>query len=100
VYASSAFRHVEISYDSSKVQPQAIYDRLEAEVYIGDVTVPMEKAAEPHQRDANNSFFRHTAVYENIRQTVSFAQDVSYAGRPLWPCPGMGAVRAKALEED
>lgn len=27
------------------------------------------------------------------KETVSFAQRVDYSGRPLWPCPGMGAVK-------
>ncbi len=100
VYASSAFRTVEVSYDSSKVQPQAIYDRLEAEVYIGDVAAPVEKPAAPHQREASDSYFRHTAMYEHIRQVVGFGQNVSYTGRPLWPCPGMGPIRVKELEEE
>ena len=35
--------------------------------------------------------YEHT--YETIKQTVSFAQQVNYQGRPLWHCPGIGAIK-------
>jgi hypothetical protein len=27
-----------------------------------------------------------------VGNMVSFAQQVPYSGRPLWPCPGMGTL--------
>jgi len=29
---------------------------------------------------------------------VSFAQNVSFLGKPLWPCPGMGVI-SKPMED-
>jgi hypothetical protein len=49
--------------------------------------------------DGATKFMRHTAVYEQIKKTVSFSQQVAYRGRPLWPCPGMGPIRSMDEEK-
>ena len=56
-------------------------------------TIPIELGTAAQQGDGQKPFFRHTATYETIKQTVSFAQRVSYQGRPLWQCPGIGVVK-------
>ena len=33
-----------------------------------------------------------------MKETIGFAQEVSYVGRPLWPCPGMGVIQT--VEEE
>jgi hypothetical protein len=48
--------------------------------------------------DRSQTFFRHTEVFETNREGVSFAQNVSYSGRPLWHCPGIGAIK-NTMEE-
>ena len=100
VYASSGFRAVEVTFDPAKVTPEAISSQLDEAGYLGDMPVPVEAGAAVYVEKGDRSFFRHTMVYENTQQVVSFAQNVSYAGRPLWPCPGMGLIQAKNVEEE
>jgi copper chaperone CopZ len=100
VYASSGFQVVEVMYDPTKVTPDAINARLAEAGYQGELSTPVEAGAATYLEKGDRSFFRHTTVYENVRQVVSFAQNVSYSGRPLWPCPGMGSLKTKSLEEE
>ena len=96
VYASSAFHIVEVTFDPEKVGEQEFYNALEQAGYLGELTLPTEADASTYLKaDRTQSFFRHTAVFENSRQVVSFAQNVSFSGRPLWNCPGMGVIRNK-----
>ena len=100
VYASSGFRVVEVSYDPTKVNTEAITNKLEEAGYLGELLMATESGQAEYGRGNGNTFFRHTSVYENTRQTVSFAQTVRYSGRPLWPCPGMGSIRSNEFEEE
>jgi len=99
VYASSSFRSVEVKFDSNKVSAEEITSRLDDAGYIGDLPSPVEAGAAEYHTENGSSFIRHTSVYENTRHTVSFAQSVSYSGRPLWPCPGLGPIQAIKQEE-
>lgn len=92
VYASSGFQMVEINYDQEQTSPEAIKIALANAGYTGELPAPLETEPEIAQGENNGKktrYFRHTAVYEQINQNVSFAQNVAYEGRPLWPCPGM-----------
>ncbi len=93
VYASSCFHVVQVKYDPAHIDPNAISARLEEAGYLQDLEVPVETGDIAYSQDGKQKFFRHTAAYQQTRQVVSFAQRVSYSGRPLWPCPGMGALR-------
>ena len=93
VYASSAFQVIEVEFDESKITANKIAACLEEAGYLGEVPMLVESAEAAYGRENGNSNFRHTAVYNTIKQTVSFAQYVEYQGRALWPCPGMGAVK-------
>ncbi len=94
VYASSAFQAVEVTYDPAKVDEQEITRKLEEAGYMEEWTLPVEADAATYlEQDRSRSFFRHTAVFETSGQVVSFAQNVSYSGRPLWNCPGMGVIK-------
>ena len=92
VYASSAFQAIEVTFDESKTSAEKIAARLEEAGYLGDVPMLTETGVAAYGRADGNSNFRHTAVYNTIKKTVSFAQNVEHQGRPLWPCPGLGAV--------
>jgi hypothetical protein len=96
VYASSSFRLVEVEFDPAKVTEQDLLATLEAAGYLGDWLVPVEPGeASVRQRDGNGAgHFRHTAVYEQTRQNVSFTHATSFVHRPLWPCPGMGTLNS------
>jgi copper chaperone CopZ len=96
VYASSSFKVVEVSYDPEKTNPEALRARLAEAGYLGDLFVPVELGAV--REEGEKPFFRHTAVYEQTRQAVSFGQVVNNQGRPLWPCPGMGVINRKMEE--
>jgi copper chaperone CopZ len=99
VYASSAFQVVEVTYDPEKINDLEIAMKLDGAGYLGEWTVPIESGASTYQAtNGLKPYFRHTAAYEQTRLTVSFAQNVSYLGRPLWPCPGMGVI-SKPMED-
>ena len=99
VYASSAFQIIEITYDPEKINDLEIAVKLDAAGYLGEWTVPFEAGvAAYHAADGLKPYFRHTAAYEQTRTLVTFAQNVSYLGRPLWPCPGMGII-SKPMED-
>ncbi len=100
VYASSSFRSVEVDYDSEKVLADNITTKLDEAGYIGDLSVPTETSTSQTsvKGNGNQAFFRHTAVFEEARESVSFSQNVSYLGRPLWPCPGFGVIKSMDQE--
>ncbi len=93
VYASSAFKIVEVSYDPAKISEEQITICLKEAGYLGELLVPVELESTPAGDNGKKPFFRHTAVYEQTRQAMSFGQVVIFSGRPLWPCPGMGVIR-------
>ena len=94
VYASSAFRQVEIEYDPDETSKGEITKNLEQLGYLGELEIPEEADAATYlESDRSESYFRHTAVFETNREVVSFGQNVSYSGRPLWNCPGIGVIK-------
>jgi hypothetical protein len=93
IYASSAFQIVEVTYDPQVIDAERIRAPLEQAGYLEPLPVPTETDRPVYQSDDPNVYFRHSAAYAQAGQTVSFAQRVSYAGRPLWPCPGMGPLQ-------
>jgi hypothetical protein len=93
VYASSGFQILEVCYDPHKLSQEDILAKLGEAGYLGEFPIPAEAGIAAYQSQHGNSFFRHTAVYDSTRQGVSFAQDVHYSGRPVWPCPGFGVIR-------
>jgi copper chaperone CopZ len=92
VYASSAFQTIQVTFDESKINAEKIAASLEEAGYLGEVPMLVE-AGVAIERKEGDGVFRHTATYETVKKTVSFAQSVQYQGRPLWPCPGLGAVK-------
>lgn len=92
IYASSCFRVVEVTYDDDVVDEQAIAARLDDAGYGGDLVLPVEQGTGASESNGRTTFFRHTAVFEQVGHVVSFGQKAPYAGRPLWPCPGVGAL--------
>jgi len=100
VYASSAFRAVEISYDPEKVAADQINLQLDAAGYMGELSIPLESGIASYQSENVDVYFRHTEVYEHTQQPVSFAQNVNYGGRALWPCPGVGPIHYVEIEEE
>lgn len=92
IYASSSFRYIEVEYDETKINPDQIVARLEEEGYTGELPVPVERGALQDRQNGDKPFFRTTAAFEQRGKAVGFVQKVPYAGRPLWPCPGMGPL--------
>ena len=99
VYASSAFQVVEVSYDATQINADAIKGKLEEAGYFEELIIPVEAGMPAQGPTDPDTFFRHTAAYAQTKKVVSFAQNVSYTGRPLWPCPGMGVVRRNDGED-
>jgi copper chaperone CopZ len=92
VYASSAFQVIEVTFDETKIKAEQISAKLQKAGYLGELPLMAEAGIAIERKDGDRKF-RHTAIYETVKGTVSFAQRVEYSGRPLWPCPGMGAVK-------
>lgn len=93
VYASSAFQVVEVNYDETKINDLEIAMKLDEAGYLGEWTLPIEMGVPAQPAEGQRPYFRHSISYETTKQTVSFGQTVSYQGRPLWHCPGIGAVK-------
>ncbi len=98
IYASSAFRVVQVTYDESKTNDLDLQVKLDNAGYLGEWSILTETGKAVGSGEGKPPFMRHTATYEQLRQTVSFAQNVNYQGRPLWPCPGMGVI--KGMDEE
>ena len=98
VYASSAFHLVEVIFDPEKVNEQTIQQKMDETGYLELLTSPGESGQAAHLVDRSLTFFRHTDVFETTRESVSFTQNISYTGKPLWNCPGMGVVKTKMEE--
>lgn len=94
VYASSAFQSIEVTFDPEKTSAETIEARLRETGYLDELPVPAEPGGAVRKAD-DEGIYRHTAVYETVKNTVAFAQRVPYGGRPLWYCPGMGAVKVE-----
>ncbi len=96
--ASSSFQVVEVTFDPAQTDAAAITAALAETGYIDAPMIPVEKNLSPTDENADERFFRHTAAYANVGNTVSFTQQVNYTGRPLWPCPGMGVITVDTLQ--
>jgi len=99
VYASSSFRIVEVTYDQQVVNDLQIAMILDEKGYLGEWSLPSEVDAVFGNESGAEIFTRHTAVYENTKQVMSFTQKVESTGRPLWNCPGMGVMTTTKLLE-
>jgi copper chaperone CopZ len=96
IYASSAFRIVEVTYDDETTSEELISQKLDVAGYLGDWSLPAEsEKAAMLETDRSLTYYRHTEVYETSREVVSFAQRINYSGRPLWNCPGFGVIKNK-----
>jgi copper chaperone CopZ len=95
VNASSAFGMVSVTYDPVEINDLEIQLKLDEAGYLGEWTLPVEESAGSYYEAKGKSFFRHTEVFETSKHVVSFAQNASYTGRPLWTCPGMGVIKTK-----
>jgi copper chaperone CopZ len=92
VYASSAFKVVEVTYDPAQIEPDTITNTLKVAGYLDELPLPLESGRPVTEADGNGRYFRHTAVYPQADRVVAFAQEVTPPSRPLWPCPGFGPV--------
>ncbi|HID51143.1 MAG TPA: copper chaperone [Anaerolineae bacterium] len=97
VYASSCFHLVEVQYDDAALTPDQIRTVLDEAGYMGELPMPAETGRAATE-NGGQTWFRHTAVFEQTGQVVNFGQTVPYNGRPLWPCPGIGPI--VTLEEE
>jgi copper chaperone CopZ len=73
VYASSAFRMVEVTYDPEKLAPDAIIGALAEAGYLQEFSWSTETGKPTYnEKDTDAPFFRHTASYEQTKKAVSF----------------------------
>ena len=96
VYASSTFHVVDVGFNPEELDGQEIEAKLQEAGYLGEWELPVEAGVATYlEVDRTESYFRHTEIFEKNQQTVSFAQNVNYSGRPLWNCPGIGVVKTE-----
>ena len=93
IYASSGFQVLEVRYDPEKLDGEAIKAKLTEAGYLSDLGMPSESGIAAYSSDQRDTYFRHTAAYEQAGSVIGFAQKVNFSGRSLWPCPGMGVVQ-------
>jgi copper chaperone CopZ len=98
VYASSAFQVVEVTYDPAVINDLQLAIKLDEAGYLGEWTPVTEISIPAIKKTGDGAAFRHTETYTQTRQVISFAQNVGFSGRPLWPCPGMGVI--KPIDEE
>jgi len=98
VYASSAFQVADVTYDPDVVSESEIAEKLAETGYLGEFVVVSESGKPAVSSNGDETFFRRTEVYKQTKGTIGFSQEVSYVGRPLWPCPGMGVIQT--MEEE
>jgi copper chaperone CopZ len=103
IYASSAFNMIEVDYDPASVNADLILQTLEKAGYLGELELPAESGAYNSDElrlpiEQRKVYFRQTESYAHAKDTVSFAQQVPFSGRPLWPCPGMGVIHNEREE--
>ena len=87
IYASSCFQILEVQFDENQLTLEAIKAQLGEAGYLDELPIPVEQGADGNR---DTAFFRHAAAME-ATPVVSFVQELPFAGRPLWPCPGLGA---------
>ena len=87
VYASSSFQTVEVDFEESELTKEDIQAALSKAGYVDELPVTVEFGS--LAAEGSKPFFRHTAVFQQTGQTISFGQDVPDVERPLWPCPGI-----------
>jgi copper chaperone CopZ len=97
VYASSAFRVVEVSYDPLKTNDLQIQLVLDEAGYLGEWSIPGELGEVIEERNEKLQFSRHTEVFETTKQIVGFSQKVETSQRPLWNCPGIGVMTTQEI---
>jgi len=98
VYASSAFQVADVKFDPDVVSESEITEKLAGAGYLGEFSVVAEAGKPAVSSNGDKTYFRHTEVFEHTKDTIGFTQEVSYVGRPLWPCPGMGVINR--MEEE
>ena len=99
VFASSAFKSAEISFDPEVTSVQQISVLLDSAGYLGSVPSHVEASAPAADWTGEPTALRHTLVYEQTKKYTSFTQNMAAQGRPLWPCPGMGVIRGMDEKE-
>lgn len=97
IYASSSFQIIDVAYDPDILSPEKMKETLQQHGYLDEALAPVEIHKDPSDLDGDQPYFRHTASIHNIKQTVSFQQEVEAPPRPLWPCPG---ITVKKVEEE
>lgn len=93
VYASSAFQLAEIETNAS-VTKDELLKVLEDAGYLGELPVNAEIEISPVEAGGKSKVFRHSSLYKQTRQAISFTQEVDNSGKTLWPCPGMGPIES------
>ena len=97
--ASSAFHSLEIFFDGEQQTETALREVLDKAGYLGPLEVPVETGDAQVNLDTNGQrYFRHSMTVEAAGKTISFGQQVTFSGRPLWPCPGLTSPHNPELE--
>jgi len=93
VEASSAFQVVEVRFDPKKQDEASLKAVLSEYGYLDPLPIPTESGVAVSQPPGQATYFRHTEVFAETKNTVGFAQKVTAGSKELWPCPGFGVLK-------
>jgi copper chaperone CopZ len=82
IYVSSAFKQVSVTYDKKKLSPEQI------ETLLAEAGYSTEEFESAYPTSIKEREMRHSTAVTGVGDSLSFAQNVPYEGRALWPCPG------------
>ena len=95
LYASSAFKVVEVEFNPEEISEDDIKAKLDEYGYLGELPLPVEDSIPGYLEEESKAYFRHTEVFETAQNEIGFSQEVANSGRPLWNCPGIGLIKTK-----
>jgi len=90
IYASSAFRVVEVTFEENQVSQEVMQVKLSDLGCLSELPVVVESGV-AEQRSSSNGAVRQTISYVNMKKTVSFQQRVVNQGHPLRSCLELGS---------
>ncbi len=93
VFASAAWRTIEVTYDPNKVSPEQLERRLAEEGYTQPAQVPALDPESVRSRRYSSSLVEATRTFSFLESLPPITDH-----RPLWPCPGMAPWRAETEE--
>ena len=93
VYASSAFKIVEVTFDEEKTIAEDIRGKLEEYGYLEPMMLPQEQSMPVYREGRLDAYFRHTdSMGTSKDMVIGFHQDVEQTRKKVWNIPDFGVI--------